>query len=81
VGEVLRELAAGGADGVLVCPCGFTSDHLEVAYDLDVQAAGVAAEVGLEFGRTATVDDDPGVLGALAERVVGLARELEVAGS
>jgi protoporphyrin/coproporphyrin ferrochelatase len=68
--EVVRDLAATGrADGLLVCPCGFTSDHLEVRYDLDIEAAGVAREVGLAFGRTRVVDDDAGVMAALAERV------------
>jgi protoporphyrin/coproporphyrin ferrochelatase len=69
--EVVRDLAATGrAEGVVVCPCGFTSDHLEVLYDLDIEAAGVAREVGLAFARTASLNDDPAVMGALADRVV-----------
>jgi ferrochelatase len=72
--EVVRELAATGrADGVLVVPQGFTSDHLEVLYDLDIEAAGVAAEVGLDFARTEVVNDDGAVMSALAERVRALA--------
>ena len=52
--EVIRDLAATGrADGVLVCPQGFVSDHLEVVYDLDIEARAVADEVGLAFARTA----------------------------
>ncbi len=51
--DVIRDLAATGrADGVLVCPQGFVSDHLEVVYDLDIEAAAVAEEVGLAFART-----------------------------
>jgi ferrochelatase len=70
----VRELAATGrADGVLVVPQGFTSDHLEVLYDLDIEAAGVAAEVGLAFARTDVVNDDPAVMSALADRVRALA--------
>ena len=62
--EVIRDLAATGrADGVLVCPQGFVSDHLEVVYDLDIEAAQVAAEVGLAFARTRVLNDDPAVLG------------------
>jgi ferrochelatase len=69
--QVLRDLAATGrADGVLVCAQGFTSDHLEVLYDLDVEAADVAAEVGLAFARTRSVNDDPAVMDALAGLVV-----------
>jgi ferrochelatase len=69
--DVVRDLAATGrAEGVLVCPQGFVSDHLEVLYDLDIEAASVAAEVGLAFGRTRVLNDDPAVLGALADRVL-----------
>ena len=72
VGDVLAGLAGAGGGGVLVCPCGFVSDHLEVLFDLDLEAAGRAAELGLAFSRTAVPNDDPTVLGALAERVVAL---------
>ncbi|MGE3620237.1 MAG: ferrochelatase [Acidimicrobiia bacterium] len=74
VRDVIRDLAGTGrATGVLVCPQGFVSEHLEVLYDLDVQAAAVAAEVGLPFARTRVLGDDPTVFGALAERVLALA--------
>ena len=67
--EVLRDRAAGGSAGVVVCACGFTADHLEVAYDLDVEAAGLARGLGLPFTRTRSVNADPVVLAALAEVV------------
>jgi ferrochelatase len=66
--EVMTDLR-GDADGVLVCPQGFTADHLEVLYDLDVAARQHAERLGLAFARTAMVNDDATVLGALAERV------------
>jgi len=73
--SVLRDLAATGrADGALVCPCGFVADHLEVLYDLDIEARQVAEEVALSFGRTPVLNDDPRVLGALADRVLALLR-------
>lgn len=62
--------STGRADGVLVCPCGFAADHLEVLYDLDHEAARVADAAGLAFGRTAVVNDDPQVIAALAGRVL-----------
>jgi ferrochelatase len=80
--DVVRELAAGGttgavgtggdgpAAGVVVCPIGFVTDHLEVLYDLDVELAAVAAEVGLPFARTASLNDDPRFIGVLAD-VIG----------
>ncbi len=75
--QVLRDLAATGrAEGVLVCPQGFVTDHLEVGYDLDIEAQCVADELGLVFSRTRTVDADPAVMGALADRVVAAADAL-----
>jgi ferrochelatase len=72
--EVIRDLAATGrADGVLVCPQGFVSDHLEVVYDLDIEARQAAHDVGLSFARTRVLNDDPVVLGALADRVLAAA--------
>jgi ferrochelatase len=79
VAEVIRELGTSGrGDGVLVCPQGFVSDHLEVLYDLDIDAARVASEVGLQFGRTASINDDPAVMTALAHRVQRVADSAEV---
>lgn len=73
--EVVRDLAATGrADGVVVVPHGFAAEHLEVRYDLDVEAAGVARDVGLAFARSRVVDDDPVVMSALADRVRELSR-------
>jgi ferrochelatase len=69
--EIIRELGATGrSEGVVVCPQGFTSDHLEVLYDLDIEAVGVASEVGLAFARTRSLNDDPTVMGALADLVL-----------
>ena len=56
----------------MVCPIGFVTDHLEVLYDLDVELAAVAAEVGLPFARTASLNDDPRFIDVLAD-VVGAA--------
>jgi protoporphyrin/coproporphyrin ferrochelatase len=69
--DVLRQLArAGGCDGVVVCPIGFVTDHLEVLYDLDVELAAVAGEVGLPYARTASLNDDPGFITVLADVVI-----------
>jgi protoporphyrin/coproporphyrin ferrochelatase len=70
---VLDELGASeNADGALVCACGFVADHLEVLYDLDIEARSRAAAVGLAFDRTACVNDDPTVMAALADRIVAI---------
>jgi ferrochelatase len=49
------------------------ADHLEVLYDLDIEARARAEALGLAFARTACVNDDPTVMGALADRVVDAA--------
>jgi ferrochelatase len=72
--KVLADLAASGkAEGVLVCPQGFVSDHLEVVYDLDIEVRRRADGLGLAFARTRVCNDDPSVMTALADRVRALA--------
>jgi ferrochelatase len=66
---VIDELAADGAPGVIVCPCGFVADHLEVLYDLDIEARRRADAAGVVFERTASVNDDGAVMAALAELI------------
>ena len=56
-------------DGVLVSACGFVADHLEVLYDLDIEAAHRAETHGLAFARTACVNDDAKVMASLARMV------------
>lgn len=69
--EVLRALPAEGVEGVVVCPAGFVSDHLEVLYDVDIEARRVAEAAGLALERTASFDDDPGFVALLASVVRG----------
>ncbi|MGA8295702.1 MAG: ferrochelatase [Acidimicrobiales bacterium] len=68
--DELTNLAAEGAKSVVVCPAGFTSDHLEVCYDLDIEAKQRAEELGLAFARTASLNDDARIAAALARLVV-----------
>jgi ferrochelatase len=67
--DIVRTAAAEGVPGLVICACGFIADHLEVAYDLDIEAAGVARELSLPFTRTASVNDDEVVMNALAALV------------
>jgi len=55
----LRELKAKGVTDVVVAPIGFVSDHMEVIYDLDVQAKKVADELGIRMVRAATAGTHP----------------------
>jgi ferrochelatase len=70
--EVLRQRAAE-AEGVVVCPAGFVSDHLEVLYDLDVEARREAQRLGLAFARTRMPNDHPAFCRALADVVCRVA--------
>lgn len=68
VNDALRRLAADGVTDAVVVPVGFVSDHIEVRWDLDVEAAATAAEVGIEFHRVTPPAGDP--------RFVAMVREL-----
>jgi len=68
--EVTHELAAAGSKGMIVCPAGFVSDHLEILYDLDVECRAVAANAGLPWQRTRSPNADPVFLEALCDVVI-----------
>ena len=65
----LGALAADGVTDVVVVPIGFLSDHMEVKYDLDTQAAEAAEELGLRLTRAATVGTHPSFVRAVADLV------------
>jgi ferrochelatase len=68
---VIDDLAASeNASGVVVCACGFVADHLEVLFDLDIEARQHAQAKGLVFDRTSCVNDDATIMHALAQRVI-----------
>jgi ferrochelatase len=73
VNVVIRAIAGAGGAGVVVCPIGFVSDHLEVLYDVDIEARGTAERSGLAFGRTASLNDDPRFCQVLADVVLATA--------
>jgi ferrochelatase len=64
---VLPALVGAGAAGVVVCPAGFVSDHLEVLYDLDVEARAAAEALGLAFTRTPSPNAHPAFCATLAD--------------
>jgi protoporphyrin/coproporphyrin ferrochelatase len=68
--DILEELDAlheQGVRDVLVCPVGFVSDHLEILWDLDVEARQRAAELGLRLDRIESLNDDSAFIRALAQ--------------
>lgn len=71
VNDHLETLAGTGVTSVVVSPIGFVSDHLEVAWDLDTEAADTARRLGLDFVRAAT----PGTHDAFVAMIVELVTE------
>jgi protoporphyrin/coproporphyrin ferrochelatase len=65
----MREKSAAGFTDVISCPIGFVSDHLEVLFDIDIEAQSIAREVGLNLVRTASLNDDPNFTSILADVV------------
>jgi len=71
----LRSLAENGVRDVVCSPLGFLSDHMEVMYDLDYEAAAVAGELGINFVRAGTAGTHPAVIAMLAELIAQRQRE------
>jgi ferrochelatase len=69
VNDRLRTLAADGVRDVTLVPIGFVCDHVEVLYDLDVEASATAAALGLRLRRAPTVGNHPRFVELLAELV------------
>lgn len=70
--EILAEIRRLGAEGVrdlVVSPVGFVAEHLEVLYDIDIEAHGVAREVGIRLERARSMNDDPTFIAGLADVV------------
>lgn len=68
-----RDLRAAGSSHVVIAPIGFVAEHVETLYDLDVEAAALAGELGFEsFGRARALDDRAEFLEVLVDVVRGL---------
>ena len=65
VRERLEEVATQGTSAVLVAPIGFTSDHLEILYDLDIEARGHAERLGLRWARVPSLNAGPALVATL----------------
>ena len=69
VNDVIRDRAADGARAVVVVPIGFVCDHVEVLYDLDVEARATAEQCGIRLVRAQTANDHPAFARMLADVV------------
>ena len=75
VNDRLEELAADGATAVVLAPIGFVSDHMEVIYDLDTEAAETAGRLGLRMVRVPTVGTDAEFVSGLVDLLLERAGE------
>lgn len=76
-GDVLRVLAAEGCPGALIAPFGFTCEHVEILYDIDIEYQRLAQDLGMRVARTDMLNDDPALMRGLARRV---REEMQAAG-
>jgi protoporphyrin/coproporphyrin ferrochelatase len=67
--DLLNAIERSGSGDVLVCPIGFVADHLEILYDLDVEAQAFSRESGIKIRRTASFNTRPEFIAAMAEVV------------
>jgi ferrochelatase len=67
INDHLRQLAGHGVKAVVVVPIGFISDHMEVVFDLDTEAATTAEECGMAFARASTAGDHPAFVSGLVD--------------
>jgi ferrochelatase len=68
--EYLRQERANGLSAAVLCPVGFLCDHVEVLYDLDVEAADTCREIGVVMERAEAVNTHPRFIDALADAVL-----------
>jgi len=75
LGAELRRVAETGVREVVVCPVGFVADHLEVLYDVDIEAQRIARDLGIGLERARSMNDDPIFVAGLADLVESALRE------
>jgi ferrochelatase len=83
VRDVIHRLHDRGVDSVAVCSVGFVTDHLEVLYDLDIEARALCDALGVQYVRAGSLNDHPLLIEALADLVQhhGMPPQAEVAAS
>jgi protoporphyrin/coproporphyrin ferrochelatase len=77
--EEIRRLAADGVTELVVRPVGFVADHLEVLYDIDIEAQGVARPLGVRLERARSMNTDPTFIAGLADIAAEALRPITVA--
>jgi ferrochelatase len=68
--EMIDELTGVGRRNLLVAPIGFVADHVEILFDLDIEAREIASRAGARLERTESLNTDPTFIAALADVVL-----------
>ena len=77
--DEIRRLAADGVTELVIRPVGFVADHLEVLYDIDIEAQGVAKPLGVRLERARSMNTDPTFIAGLADIAADALRPATVA--
>jgi ferrochelatase len=67
--DAIRHLHTGGVRRLVIAPIGFISDHMEVLYDLDTEAAALCQDLGIDMARAATVGTDPAFIAMVRDLI------------
>ena len=78
IGQAIRTLATEGVTEIVVAPIGFVCDHVEVLYDLDIEAKKIAQDLGMRFVRTSCPNDHPTFIRMIADIVEATVRNKEL---
>ncbi|MGG6314341.1 ferrochelatase [Paenibacillus macerans] len=68
--DTLKDLSEEQVEDVLVAPVGFVSDHLEVLYDLDIEAKTIAKELDMRLERIESLNTEPLYMEALSDVII-----------
>ncbi|HEU5231460.1 MAG TPA: ferrochelatase [Terriglobales bacterium] len=74
VEETITKLKHAGNSRVLIQPVGFVCDHVEVLYDIDIAFRDLGSRIGVDVVRTASLNDSPAFIAALADLVTSRGR-------
>lgn len=77
VGDTIRKLAAEGCKEVVVAPIGFVCDHVEILYDLDIEAKKIAEDHGVQFLRASCPNDHPTFIRMMADVIAAKTKRAE----
>jgi protoporphyrin/coproporphyrin ferrochelatase len=77
IGDVVRQLAGHGERAVVIAPIGFVCDHVEILYDLDIEAKRIAADLGVNFIRVSCPNDHPTFIRMMADVIQTRMKQVE----